>query len=511
MAQLVARLPRLRTLLLSGCKKLTAAASKSVFPLPRPAGGQAGSAAPQLATVVMQRCFQLTPEALTDALLAGVAARPGSCGLAAVALSHLDLRSWPQPGAPLLVLLVRQAQQAAGGSEAAVGAPARPDDAPLAATGPVQDEAASPAEAAADLRPSAPAPAGDAAADLRPPTPAPAGDARATASGPLPLPPNLAQLASASPRGLRLLALHNCTGVTITALQALARACPRLEALFLGGSGLALQEAQQPAPEGQLQLPLAAAGGADAGGGDGSAGQLCPAIELAPGEALGQLPDGFSSCCGSMNSVTAVRAGARAALGALRLARFADPVTLAAAAELATLAALLPRLQVVELSFGLPGMVPLLQDLAAEGAGAGGTAAACTRVLFWDLCQPESVRQALAWRRTASGSASGAVGGEAGGPAPPEAELFLRAAANCSSGGKVTPLHVAAEEGRSSMAQVGRQAAAVALFSLGVSAGMLICGEKGTLPALGMERHCLPWCWAATRTPNAHRPARPPC
>jgi hypothetical protein len=74
-------LPRLAALQLSGCKKLTPALTAG---LPQ---------RPQLRTVTLQRCFQLTAAALTDAMSA--ASEPGS-RLACVALSHLSLAGWPE-------------------------------------------------------------------------------------------------------------------------------------------------------------------------------------------------------------------------------------------------------------------------------------------------------------------------------------------------------------------------------------------------------------------------------
>lgn len=441
--QLLGRLPGLHVLLLSGCKKLTGAACKRVFGLGGSipgSGSGSGSdaaeaaAAPQqqqrhrLRTVVMQRCFQLTAEALSDALLAGMqhsgggSGRGGGAALEGVALSHLDLKQWPSE--PVLAVLEARSRRSRG--ERAEGS------APKAAAAVT---AAAVAAAAA-----ATAPVGGEGME-RPAVERPRG-------WPLPAPGIVA--------GLRALALHNCTGLTLGALQAVATSCPALEALFLGGSSLALQEAAGAA----IAAAGGTGGGAEEGGGVGQQQQplqLLPmgaaagtgSIELAPGPVL---PDAFMDCQGSMHSMQGVRRAAAAAIARLRLARLADPLIQSAAAELAAIAAMLPRLRVLEFTFVLPGLVPLLQSLSEEpGAWAAlagrHESAASPPPLVWDLCQPGSVRQALAWRRAvAAGNASG----------PSEVAVLLRAAANCSSGAKVTPLHVAAEEGRCSMAQVRR-------------------------------------------------------
>lgn len=82
-----ARMSALAALQLSGCKKLTPAGCSALLHSGR-----------RLRSITLQRCFQLTASALSDVL--GAAAAPGA-RLAAAALSHLSLASWPEHCAPL--------------------------------------------------------------------------------------------------------------------------------------------------------------------------------------------------------------------------------------------------------------------------------------------------------------------------------------------------------------------------------------------------------------------------
>ncbi|EFN57472.1 hypothetical protein CHLNCDRAFT_142986 [Chlorella variabilis] len=80
----LASLPGLELLQLSGCKKLSAGLPAALAQAPPH---------PQLRSLTLQRCFQLTAAALTDVMAA--AARPGS-RLSSAALSHLSLAGWPE-------------------------------------------------------------------------------------------------------------------------------------------------------------------------------------------------------------------------------------------------------------------------------------------------------------------------------------------------------------------------------------------------------------------------------
>ncbi|GAB4816962.1 hypothetical protein N2152v2_004008 [Parachlorella kessleri] len=486
-ALLAQGLTQLRVLLLSGCKKVTdRAITNNLLAAGLGLGSPGGLAAAgcdtgvnesqqhrqcraQLRTLIMQRCFQLTARALTSALLAAVWQDSSVEG---VALSHLDLRQWPDVA--LASVLVEQSRHSMGRQVGGAAGQA----ALVPAAGGCHTYAALDQQLGQLLLEAADQPAGGAALHRS------IGGSRDLQEGGLcSLPGSLAALASTRPRGLRLLALHNCSGLTVGALRAVALACPALEALFLGGSCLALQEAAAGPPLLPGSSPASGADSdlaaeriqeqAEATAGEGSAGQG-PAsvgassltagrggrVELAPGRLL---PDDFVDCSGIAHSVERARRAAAGTLGQLPLARWADPVVLSAAAELAAVASLLPRLRVMELTFGLPGLVPVLQDYAVlqQDPTLAADSHSCwrsrvTAVQFWDLCQAESVGQALAWRRECSAAAvRGAATVHDGSSVPhlQEVGLFLRAAVNCSSGAKVTPLHCAVEEGRCGVAQ----------------------------------------------------------
>lgn len=527
--QLVRALQFLQKLNLSGCKKLTRSVSKILFPQLqsvneeyrvsvsdttdsdyfllrgcRPAQWTEGSRG--LKTVMVQRCFQLTPQALTDALLASM---PGYQLLDGVALSHLDLRGWPD--APLSLVIISQLVNKKGGQSGVAGPVNKQHQ---------EDSGEAVANVMQQLC------ICDDQGPFQHACHSSTWMLAATSKLEDPISPSTKYLGALSPKGLRVLALHNCGGLSIGALQIIARCCPSLEALFLGGSSLALQEAPAAGNSpvdgshvfqhaGHLHSGLEADLASRPAAVVPANGHIGAPVQLAMGQVM---PDEFMDCNGNMRSVSFIRTSAAETLAGLRFARYADPVVLAAAVEFATLAALLPRLVVLELSFALPGLVSLLQQLherqEAAPAGAGHLVEqleshqvrsmhsispcvnsppmfheahlpgvhclpgrkADTHSLttgwdqlmrsvggpfrggeprpppqFWDLCQPHSVQQALGWFRQLSNSL-GSFGGQTSVGAS-EASAFLRAAASCSSGAKVTPLHTAAEEGRCDMAQ----------------------------------------------------------
>lgn len=62
---------------------------------------------------------------------------------------------------------------------------------------------------------------------------------------------------------------------------------------------------------------------------------------------------------------------------------------------------------------------------------------------MWDLCTADSVAAALCWRR--SMHARWCTAGGRGAIAPADADALLAAATNCSSAGRQSPLHAAAD------------------------------------------------------------------
>lgn len=220
------------------------------------------------------------------------------------------------------------------------------------------------------------------------------------------------------PGHLRMLALHNCDKLAPRALQALAEACPHLEVLMLGGSVLLPEQPAETVGEGE---------------GDGASGDVADA--------------GSSHGCPAADSQH--QRFFDAALAALQgegtapalCSGFAAHVA-GVAAQLAAMVARLPRLQVLELTFGLPGLAAALQHLAATEPEL--LAGRVQPLAVWDLCTAASVADALAWRRGVR--ARWCAAGGRGAVAPCDAAALLHAAVNCSSGGRQTPLHAAADD-----------------------------------------------------------------
>ncbi|KAI8474689.1 MAG: hypothetical protein J3K34DRAFT_517997 [Monoraphidium minutum] len=456
-ARLLARLPRLQWLDLEGCKKLTPRATRLLLGL---AGGGGGSssgsggggggarggggpaavagaaaaaaaepgAAARLRFVNAQRCFQLTGASFDDLL--GLARLPGSC-LEGLAASHLTLEGGACGGGAAACA----ARVGTGcGCPGAAGAP------PL----------------------------------LRPPQQ-------------LPQPP----------LNLRILVLTNST-LTAAAALALPGACPALEYLFLGGSTLrarlpepppaasadagAAAQAELGSSPGAAAAPSAAAAAGPGGGGGGGGGSEPRSAEerLAWFEQRLGLPqelppwacaaDGCDPTSGrSHQSSGDAGAGRRRSLAASvqLLSPHAAAAARARGVALAAAAAALPQLCVLEVSFfdpvtqawlglALAAHAEHAGDAAAGGGGSSSSGAARPQV--WDFCRTSSVaaavRELSRAARTARSSAGGAAArarapAPAPAPAPPGGALAsaLRAAANCSSRGRLTPLHVHAEAG----------------------------------------------------------------
>ncbi len=84
---------------------------------------------------------------------------------------------------------------------------------------------------------------------------------------------------------------------------------------------------------------------------------------------------------------------------------------------------------------------PSLQPLLLAGRSAP--------VQVWDLCSSASVIEAVEWRRSVAAAHAAGTGRLT----PGDASTFLSAAVNCSSAGRATPLHAAAEEGDAAQLQ----------------------------------------------------------
>ncbi len=277
--------------------------------------------------------------------------------------------------------------------------------------------------------------------------------------------------ASPPPGQLRMLALHNCDKLGPRVLEALAEACPRLEVLMLGGSVLLPEQPSE-----------AGAGGGDSGDGaaDADSPQGCQAADSQHQRffdaALAALQDGDTApalCSGFAAHVAGV------------------------AAQLAALVARLPHLQVLELTFGLPGLAAALQHLAATEPQL--LARRAQPVAVWDLCSAASVADALAWRRTVR--ARWCAAGGRGAVAPCDAAALLYAAVNCSSGGRQTPLHAAADDCDTTQLQ--------ALLELGAQVGARVGwwsrwpAITAAPPAAARTAACRYRLWLTCRLPPA--------
>ncbi|KAL4859919.1 Cortactin-binding protein 2 [Chlorella vulgaris] len=223
---------------------------------------------------------------------------------------------------------------------------------------------------------------------------------------------------AALPRSqLRMLALHNCGKLGSAALQGIAIACPELEVLMLGGGSFLLEE----------ELPACDEAGGIAA--DTTASTASTQLPSADGERLHQ------------TALAAVLQGSPA-LGAAFSTYVAGVAT-----QLALMARKLPQLRVLELTFGLPQLVPALQHLALneplllEGRS--------HPLQVWDLCSASSLAQAQEWRRQVQRrqwAAGGSACARQATITPADVDAFLCAAVNCSSAARQTALHSAAEE-----------------------------------------------------------------
>lgn len=186
-SQLLQKLCKLQRLVLSGCKKLTPNFGE-IFSQLEAAGSMANTDISKqsrqrscLQTLNVQRCFQLNSSTLTQLIHA---AATGNMPLKSLAMSHLDLSSWPSA----------ERKAAAANSDNSIALTS------------FHDMLVS-------------------CFSSRLTTPGQAQDYGGTASYKC---------------NIQVLALNNCTRLTATSLQAIAETCPRLEYLFLGGSSMAL-------------------------------------------------------------------------------------------------------------------------------------------------------------------------------------------------------------------------------------------------------------------------------
>lgn len=210
---------------------------------------------------------------------------------------------------------------------------------------------------------------------------------------------------------LRVLALHNCSKLTAEGLGSLAAACPALEVLCLGGCATLLADLGN---EDLSQADSAAAETLDQSG----------AAAMAAHHPL----NGLNRA--ELTTLAASLALPRVPLGAY--SRWLRD----AAVELAAIALQLQRLRVLELTFCPPGLAKAARHLLGSTRPS---------VQVWDLCDASCVFQARDW--LAAETLAHKLGDPPGALPPSDAAAVLRAAVCCSSPGRATPLHCAAEDG----------------------------------------------------------------
>mmetsp|Transcript_17593 Transcript_17593/g.44655 ORF Transcript_17593/g.44655 Transcript_17593/m.44655 type:complete len:696 (-) Transcript_17593:24-2111(-) len=184
-------------------------------------------------------------------------------------------------------------------------------------------------------------------------------------------------------RGLSILALNNCTNLSTAGLQALARMCPALRYLLLGGSNLVRS-------------------------GEGSPGPLRAAISAAACAAAQPAPESS----GSPLERNALRGTAQ--------------ISAEVATELLSAIAGLPCLEVLELTFFRPEHITLCQRLLPQFCPG-------RAVALLDFCSPSFPGHVAMLPLDGRTSAAR------------DLRLALGAAANCSNPVRQSPLHVASE------------------------------------------------------------------
>mgnify|MGYP001810726077 FL=1 len=437
-SKLAQGLPLLQHLDLSSCKKLQPSMTPQLLQ---------GLASRQLQSLNLQRCFQLTDACLTGVLEYACASHSSSKALQCIALSHLNLAAWPAAADAAAVQIAPQHDSNTNSNndlEAASSCSSGGGSSQAAATSCDNNRASSSSYSSSGST---------------------AGEWQAVAAGlltKLPKQLGVALRGAGAAAALRVVVLNNCSLLPVEGLLSLAVACPSLEYLFLGGSTL-----KPPA-----LLPAVAADGAAGQGGEaigayvprfaasGGAGGAAPAFEVPAAlqqlSELLQLPSSLpwevlSSCCGAgscssgcgqqcctcpCSCCSQARASAQNRGGASsegqdpelerarkRLHRNAPSAAAVATARvhalgLAYVAALLPGLKVLEVSFMAPGLAGWL------------------RVCLEKLHQLRQQQQGVGWSGPGSSSIS-SMGAVLGGLERVDSSSSSGSARSSSGGGGV--------------------------------------------------------------------------
>ncbi|KAG1663279.1 hypothetical protein FOA52_006320 [Chlamydomonas sp. UWO 241] len=489
-ASLLCRLTSLRALSLAGCRRITGAvvdkclcmevaapstapAALAEHPDPHPGSSTPHPAAPlpptrsappsllllppatlhparHLTTLNLQRCFQLNGAALAQ-LLGSCHADGALPSLRCLAMSHLALAGID---AQLAGALLARVQRPAGDSEGQ-----GQGHGTLAAGNHCDGSGQSPGTGGDDA-------SGDSGSRG-------SGSNVATEAAPAPecaVGPSTMRMQRATTIGLTLLALHNCTGLGAAALRALADACPRLEVLLLGGCAIGDSPPRSSAGGAGAFNAAAAAVAPAAGAADIAAlldgdcdddglpslAAVCAAVHVCPSLAPVTAGAGVGACTGAGVHLPMMGGGGpgSAALPPIARARAAS-----AAAALVYGVLRLGRLTALELTFAggavecgvraaldalLPSGDATATTAAAAAAQGGAHAHAGGRAMpqLWDFTSERGLSDARAALADHVRAHPGSGGAQAS-----AAELLpaaLRAAVNCSSSSRQTPLHMAA-------------------------------------------------------------------
>lgn len=559
-SQLAQGLHLLQHLDMSGCKKLQPSMTKRLLQ---------GLASKQLQSLNLQRCFQLTDQCLTDVLEYACGSHSSSKALQCIALSHLNLAAWP----------------AAAAADASADSNNDDNNSSSGSSSTVSGSDESGDACAASVM-------NNFAADAAGSTAAQWGDVAGALLYKLPKQLGAPLLSTGSTAALRMVVLSNCNMLTVSGLVSLAVACPQLEYLFLGGSTLKSPEVLAAGaaglPAAGVYVPRSVAAAAAAAGDDrvrlGSASELPGALQqlsellqlprTLPWEVLSSCCDtdncssgcGHCICCCTCCSSARSRAQQRGDSGReasdaeqrarKRLHRNEPSAAAVAAARghalsLTYVAALLPGLKALEVTFMAPGLAGWLRvclDRLAHlgqhhqqqhmsspnslrlrssmglsgvlertdsgssssssrsdtfGAGASSSrsmlaagsllAAGSPRPKVWQFSCATAVADALqtlsAVRRAHRAADSGSNGSDADSSAstmlsPDCLAMAVKCAVNCSSRGRSTPLHMAADAGCAChiRALVAAGAAVAARDASGASALFVAC-ESGQAAA----------------------------
>jgi ankyrin repeat protein len=310
---------------------------------------------------------------------------------------------------------------------------------------------------------------------------------------------------SSSPSTLRMLALHNGIKLTAPGLRSIVSACPLLEVLCLGGSVLNLDQNSQVTPSITPTLTTATAATliedavTNSGGSSPTAAtaeqnnysnSLQSTSPSSPSRSMFHtlsLLDRHEDDDGNLKTIHGeviypqqdplvsqlLKNAGSCGLSPILLSSSHGIWLKNSAAELAAAAYRLPNLCILELTHCAPGLTLLVRKIlesnsspstiastvASTTTSASTATTAVDRVHVWDMCSAESVSAALHWRSTCTTrstistttttTTTTTTAEQTVATTLPRSdiEMIVTAMARCSSPGRITALHSAAEDG----------------------------------------------------------------